>query len=129
VGGTIGGIGRSIDAAKSEGELWVEELLDELRGGRFRPAAWSRFLNASFARARRNRQERELAHRQVLALGAVGLVAWAGVAASGRPLFATLAAGWWVLVLLMVDWHLGMLERADGSAMAGLGSSPQPRLA
>lgn len=121
VGGTIGGIGRDIDAPKSEGELWAEELLDELRRDRFQADAWMRFLSASFARARRNRREHGLAHRQVLVLGAVGLIAWAGVAGSGRPLLGTLAVGWWLLVLLMVDWHLGMLVRADGSAMAGLG--------
>ncbi len=119
--GTIGGIGRDVDAPRSEGELWAEELLDELRRRHFKPDAWMRFLSASFARAGRNREEHGLAHRQVLLLGAVGLIAWAGIAASGRPLLGILAACWWLLVLLMVDWHLGMLERTDGSAMAGLG--------
>lgn len=115
------GIGRNVDLPKTEGELWAEELLDELRRGRFKPAAWLRFLNASFARARRTRRERAHAHRQVLALGAVGLALWGVVAGSGRPLLGTLAAAWWVLVLLMVDWHLGMLERTDGRPLAGLG--------
>ena len=106
---------------KTEGELWAEELLGELRRSRFKPAAWTRFLTDSFARARRNRREQVRAHRQVLALGAVGLGGCVGIAASGRPLVATVAAGWWVLVLLMADWHLGMLERPDGSRLAGLG--------
>ena len=114
-------IGRDHDMPKTEGELWAEELLRELGRSRFKPAAWARFLEDSFARARRNRRERVRAQRQVLALGAVGLGAWVGLAASGRPLLATVAAGWWVLVLLMVDWHLGMLERPDGSRLAGLG--------
>jgi cardiolipin synthase (CMP-forming) len=106
-----------------EGELWVEELLDQLRRGRFRPAAWLRFFEDSFARARGNRREQVRAHRQVLALGTVGVGTWAGVAASGRPLLGTVAAGWSVLVLLMADWHLGMLERPDGSRLAGLGAA------
>lgn len=109
------------DVARTESDAWAEELLDDLRSGRFRAAAWLRFLKGSFARARRNRRERASAHRQVLALGAVGLAASVGIAASGWPLLATVAAGWWVLVLLMVDWHLGMLERPDGSRLAGLG--------
>ena len=106
---------------KTEGELWVEELLDDLGRGRFKPAAWLRFLRDSLARARRNRRDRARAHGQVLALGAVGAGAWAGVTAYGRPLLATVAAGWWVLVLLMADWHLGMLERPDGTRLTGLG--------
>jgi phosphatidylglycerophosphate synthase len=114
-------IGRDHDVAKTDGEAWAEGLLDELRDGRFRAAAWLRFLRGSFARARRNRHERARAHRQVLALAAVGLAAYVGVAAAGEPLFAAVAAAWWVLVLLMVDWHLGMLERPDGTRLAGLG--------
>ena len=106
---------------RSEGELWAEELLDELRAARFRPGAWLRFLGASFARARSNRRRHRRAHRQLLALGLLGLGVYGGVVASGRPVLAALAAGWWVLVLLMADWHLGMLERPDGSRLSGLG--------
>jgi cardiolipin synthase len=57
----------------------------------------------------------------VLALALLGLGVYAGVVALGRPVLAALAAGWWVLVLLMADWHLGMLERRDGSRLSGLG--------
>ena len=121
MGGTIRGIGRDVDAPKSEGELWAEGLLGELRRRHFQPDAWMQFFGASFARARRNRREHRLAHQQVLALAAIGLSAGVGVAASGRPLLGIIAACWWLLVLLMVDWHLGMLRRADGRAIAGLG--------
>ena len=106
---------------RSEGGLWAEGLLDELRAGRFKPAAWLRFLWTSFARARSNRRRHRRAHRQVLALALLGLGLPGGVVALGRPLLAALAAGWWVLVLLMADWHLGMLERPDGSRLPGLG--------
>lgn len=123
MGATIQGIGRDVDLPRTEGELWVEELLDELRRARFKPAAWIRFFSASFARARRNRGERARAHRQVLALGAVGVAAWVVVAAAGRPVLGAVGAVWWLLVLLMVDWHLGMLDRPDGSPLAGLGGA------
>ena len=106
---------------KSEGELWAEELLHELRAGRFKPRAWLRFLGASFARARSNRRCHRRAHWQLLALALLGLGLYGGVAAFGLPLLAALAAGWWLLVLLMADWHLGMLERPDGSRLSGLG--------
>ena len=106
---------------RSEGELWAEELLDELRAGRFKPGAWLRFLGTSFARARSNRRRHRRAHRQALALALLGLALCGGVVALGQPVLAALAAGWWVLVLLMADWHLGMLERPDGSRLSGLG--------
>ncbi len=121
VGATIEGIGRDVDLPRTEGERWVEELLNELRCARFKPAAWIRFFSASFARARQTRTEQARAHRQVVALGAVGIAAWAVVAGSGWPMLAAVAAGWWMLVLLMADWHLGMLERLDGRRRAGLG--------
>src|ERR671935_258442 len=62
-----------------------------------------------------------LARESSLALALLGLGVYGGVVAFGRPLLAALAAGWWVLVLLMADWHLGMLERPDGSRLPGLG--------
>jgi cardiolipin synthase len=107
--------------ARNEGELWAEELLTELRASRFKPHAWIRFLGASFARARSNRRRHRRAHRQLLALALLGLCLYGGVAAFGRPLLASLAAAWWVLVLVMADWHLGMLERPDGKRLSGLG--------
>lgn len=106
---------------KGEGELWTEELLGELRAGRFTPRAWVRFLGTSFARARSNRRRHARAHRQLLALALLGLSVYGAVAAFGLPLLAAVAAGWWLLVLLMADWHLGMLERPYGSRLSGLG--------
>jgi cardiolipin synthase len=108
-------------AHKSGGELWAEELLAELTRGRFRATAWRRFLEESFARASQNRRTGVRAHRQVLALAVGALGAAVAVAASGRPLLAIVVGAWWGLVLLMTDWHLGMLERPDGTRLAGLG--------
>jgi cardiolipin synthase len=110
-----------VGAAKTEGERWAEELLAALRRDRFTPAAWIRFLGASVDRARENRAGHARAHRQALALGAGGLGTWLAVAALGRPVLAAGGAAWWLLVLLMTDWHLGMLERPDGSRLPGLG--------
>jgi phosphatidylglycerophosphate synthase len=105
------------------GELWTQEVLRELRAARFAPAAWVRFLAASFARARSQRLQRRRAHREALAVGAAGIATWIAVALSGRPGLGAAAAVWWTLVLLMLIWHLGMLERPDGRPLQGLGSA------
>jgi cardiolipin synthase (CMP-forming) len=110
-----------VGATKTEGERWAEELLKALRYDRFTPGAWIRFFGASLARARENRSAHIRAHRQVLALGAAGIGTWVAVGAAGRPVLGTAALAWWLLVLLMAEWHLGMLERGDGRALPGLG--------
>lgn len=107
----------------TEGERWAAELLEELRSARFTPRAWIRFLARSFTRARERRRERQRAHRQVLALGLAGLGAWTGLALAGRPGLAAAGGLWWLAVSLMLDWHLGMLERPDGRPLAGLGTA------
>jgi phosphatidylglycerophosphate synthase len=107
---------------KTEGELWAESVLAELRRERFTPAAWRRFLHVSLARARRRRDERARAHRQVLMLAGIGTAAWASAALAGHAALAAAGACWWLLVLLMLDWHLGMLERPDGRPLDGIGS-------
>lgn len=110
-----------MEGTKTAGELWVEDLLKALRRDRFTPAAWIRFFDASVQRARENRVQRARAHRQVLALGVGGLGTWSVVVASGRPVLGAAGAAWWLVVLLMVDWHLGMLEHANGRPLSGLG--------
>lgn len=105
----------------TDGERWARELLAELGSARYRPRAWLRFLARSFARAAERRRERRREHRQALVLGVAGLCAWGAVAAAGRPALALAGIGWWSLVVLMLDWHLGMLERRDGSPLGGLG--------
>lgn len=104
----------------SSGEAWTREVLAELQASRFGPAAWLRFLGRSFARARERRAERRREHRSVVLLGAVGTGAWLS-AAAGRPSLALAGAGWWLLQATMLGWHLGMLERPDGSRLDRLG--------
>lgn len=105
----------------TEGEAWARRALGELRAGRYGLRAWAHFLHASFARAGERRRQRLREHRLVVVLGAVGLVYWAG--AAGRPWLALAGAAWWVTAMLMLDWHLGMLEHLDGTPIAGLGAA------
>lgn len=102
------------------GQEWTREVLRELRAQRYRPTAWTRFLTSSFARARVTRAERAVGHRQVLRVGAAGVVAWTAVAVF-RPWLALAGAIWWTSALAMVDWHLGMLEDDAGRPLHRLG--------
>jgi phosphatidylglycerophosphate synthase len=103
----------------TEGEEWAQSVLGELRAAGYRPGAWGRFFAVSFGRARERRHERPREHRIVLVLGVLGLAAWAG--ATGRPGLALAGAAWWAAAMLMLDWHLGMLERTDGTPVDGIG--------
>jgi phosphatidylglycerophosphate synthase len=105
------------------GETWTRELLAELRGARYRPGAWRLFLAESFARARCTRAIRTREHRQLFRLAAVGAAGWAALAALGWPWLAFAGAAWSALLLLMVDWHLGMLENDAGRPLRGLGAA------
>jgi len=105
----------------TEGELWTRELVGELRASGYRPRAWRCFVASSLARARLARRDRPHAHRQTLALAALGLAAWLLVALLGRPWLAVAGATWWGLITVMLDWHLGMLEDGAGRRLAGLG--------
>jgi phosphatidylglycerophosphate synthase len=102
------------------GEEWVRDLLHELRAQHYRSRGWLRLLAESFVRAHVNRVERRVEHRQTLALGITGLVAW--IALGAFHLWLALAGAlWWLLVVAMIDWHLGMLENDDGRALRRLG--------
>ena len=103
------------------GETWTREVLTELKASRFTPAAWTRFLARSHARAGERRAERPSEHRTVAALGVAGLLLWILAAVAGRPQLALAGAGWWLLQALMLDWHLGLLQRSDGSRLDGVG--------
>jgi len=105
----------------TEGERWTEQLLAELRAAGYRPRAWGRLLSDSRTRAAVTRARRQREHRQALALAAAGLLAWGTVMLAGHPLAAVAGASWWLLLALMLDWHLGMLESADGDRVEGLG--------
>jgi phosphatidylglycerophosphate synthase len=105
------------------GETWTRERLAELRGDRYRPAAWRLFLASSFACARRTRAIRTREHRQLLTLAVIGAATWGGLAALGLPWLALIGAAWLALLLLMVDWHLGMLESDTGRPLQKLGAA------
>jgi phosphatidylglycerophosphate synthase len=105
----------------TEGERWTREVVGELRASRYRPGAWKWFIARSLARARVSRGDRQRAHREVIALGALGLAAWLVVALVGRPWLALVGAAWWGLVVVMLDWHLGMLEDGAGTWSVRLG--------
>src|SRR5262249_30966443 len=104
-----------------DGEAWTREVLAELRAGRFTLGAWSWFLARSFARARDRRAERPREHRVVVAFGAVGSVAWLSLIAVGHLQLALAGMAWWLLQTAMLDWHLGLLERPDGSRLDRIG--------
>jgi phosphatidylglycerophosphate synthase len=90
----------------TEGEQWSHDLLDRLRADGFTPGAWRRFFAAAFRRARVVRSRRPELVAQSRAWGLAG-----GLAAlpfGPRTVLSWVA--WWA----MVDWHLGMVETADG---------------
>jgi hypothetical protein len=97
---------RAIEGNLAEGEQWSRELLDRLRAERFTAAAWRRFFGESFLRARVIRARRPGLVRQSRRWGAAGMVA--ALPFGARPVAS------WALWWAMVDWHLGMVEAADG---------------
>ena len=102
----------------TEGEAWVRAELALLRSARFSPAALARFLGASQRRAGHVRRERPELARRARHWTMLGAAAWLLLAAAGRePFRRRLAAGlgWWGSVAVMLDWHLGMFETADGA--------------
>src|SRR5256885_2424713 len=90
----------------TDGERWSRELLDRLRAERFTVGAWRRFFGDAFERARRIRARRPQLVAQSRAWGRAGV-------AAALP-FGTPTAASWALWWAMVDWHLGMVETADG---------------
>jgi phosphatidylglycerophosphate synthase len=90
----------------TEGERWSRELLDGLRAERFTAQAWRRFFHEGFRRSRVIRSRRPELVAQSRRWGAAGL-------AAALP-FGARTAAWWALWWAMIDWHLGMLETAEG---------------
>ncbi len=70
--------------------------------------AFARFLVASHRRAAENRARRPELAAQARRWSAVGAAAWLVVGRSPRGL------AWWGLTVLMLDWHLGMVETESG---------------
>ena len=105
----------------TEGERWTRELLLELRAARYTHHGRRSFLARALERAGDERRRNRRAHGQVLVLLGAGLASWAAVGLAGHPVLAVVGGFWWLHVALMLDWHLGMLERADGRRLQGLG--------
>jgi phosphatidylglycerophosphate synthase len=101
----------------TEGEAWTRDQLERLLAAHFRPGAIARFLVASQRRANDLRHRRpELARREAT-WAAAGAGAWLLLAAAGaEPFRRRLRSGLagWAITVLMLDWHLGMLETVDG---------------
>ena len=104
----------------TEGERWTREALRALRSRRYAPRAWLAFLAASFRRFADTRPAHRDAERQVVLITALGL-AGAVLLALDRGAGPGVAAGvWWLAVMAMVELHLGMLEREDGTPLRTL---------
>jgi phosphatidylglycerophosphate synthase len=99
-------MGLQSERSLTEGERWARELLDTLRARRFTPLAWRDFLSESLARARRTRARRP----DVVAQSR----RWCAVGVAAAVPFGAVPTGWAVVWGAMIDWHLGMLETADG---------------
>jgi hypothetical protein len=99
------------------GEAWTRDQLERLRARRFRPAAVVAFLVASQRRAHEVRRARPQVARREAAWAAIGFAGWLGLAAAGvEPFRARLRPGLagWAATVVMLDWHLGMLETPAG---------------
>jgi phosphatidylglycerophosphate synthase len=97
-----------MDGNLTEGETWSRALLDRLRAEGFTAGAWQRFLGDAFRRSRVIRARRPELVRQSRRWGGAGL-------AAALP-FGARASAEWALWWAMVDWHLGMVETAEGHA-------------
>lgn len=104
-------------AQRTEGEEWTRAQLARLLDARFSPRAVARFLAASQRRAADVRRRRPEVARREAAWAAVGGGAWVALALLGvDPFRRRLRSGLcgWAVTLVMLDWHLGMLETSDG---------------
>jgi phosphatidylglycerophosphate synthase len=101
----------------TEGEEWTRAQLARLLQARFTPRAMTDFVVASQRRAAGVRRSRpEVARREAL-WATVGGGAWVLLAQLGiDPFRRRLRSGLsgWAATIVMLDWHLGMLETPDG---------------
>lgn len=110
---------RRTDGTLTEGERWAREQLAALLMRRFTPAGGARFLGTSWRRSAAIRRERPALARRAHRWTVAGGLAWLALAAAGaEPFRRRLRAGlaWWAATATMLDWHLGMVETADGRA-------------
>lgn len=99
------------------GERWARDELARLLVDRFSPRASASFLAASFRRSAQVRGQRPALARQARLWLSAGALPWLVMVVAGRPADrgrAGAGLAWWTAVALMLDWHLGMVETADG---------------
>ena len=107
------------DPAPTEGERWASAELTALRLSRYSLPAWVRFLAESFKRAGATRRARGQLARQAVRWSAasaltISVLRRTVAGRMGRPLSIRGLAAWWLALVLMLDWHLGMVEGIDG---------------
>ncbi len=101
----------------TEGERWAQDELQLLRRRGFTPAAIHAFLLASQRRSAEVRRASPALARRARRWEVAGFLAWGILAAGGvQPFRRRLATGlgWWAATSQMLEWHLGMVESADG---------------
>jgi len=111
-------VSASETAPQTEGERWTREQLQLLLRARFGPGAVVGFFVASQRRTNEIRRERPSLARQSRRWIVAGGGLWVGLALSGvEPFRANVRSGllWWGATAVMLDWHLGMIETADGN--------------
>ena len=105
------------DAPWTDGERWVREQLGVLLARRFTPSACARFLADSWRRSVAIQRARPQLARRAHRWAAIGALVWLALAAAGAEPFRRRLRGgltWWAVSATMLDWHLGMVETADG---------------
>lgn len=99
------------------GEAWARDQLRELLASGFSVGGAEAFLRASAGRSAEIRAARPELAGQARAWLTAGALLWLGLAAARVPPFrraAPAGLAWWAATALMLDWHLGMVETADG---------------
>lgn len=104
----------------TDGERWTRDVLRDLRTHGYRPGAWRTFITASLDRARTDRRSHPREHRQIILVGSLGACAWLTLL-SWSPVVASIGLAWWIAVVTMLDWHVGMLQHPEGRPLGGLG--------
>lgn len=101
----------------TDGEEWARGQLAQLLHARFAPRAVAGFLAASQRRATMVRRSRPEVARREAVWAVLGAGGWLLLARLGiDPFRGRVRSGLcgWGATIVMLDWHLGMLETPDG---------------
>lgn len=117
----VPGPGRRDTEPRTAGERWARDELELLRARRYSPGAVRSFLGASCRRSAVVRAQRPLLARQARRWELLGAATWLLLAATRREPFRRGllgGLGWWAACVLMLDWHLGMMETEAGEPLS-----------